>query len=577
MRVPVGPAVRAVRTLLPITRTWRLRDAARPADRPAIPDEPAVYAVWHEHLLPALALFRDRGFATLVSLSRDGEIVARVLAPLAHVARGSSSSGGTAGLRALVRAGREGRSIVLTPDGPRGPRHSVAEGIVRVAALTGLPIVPVGFGAATAARLSSWDRCLVPAPGSAVFVSRGAPIPVPREGWRDPMHREAVGRALARQNAWADVVAAEAREGGPLACRPLEAAGPRRAAPGPWRRALERWLRAAWIRTPPPASLRAAARTFALARDLRHALYDTGLLATERAPLAVVSVGGATIGGSGKTPLAAALAGMLEEHGTPVAILTRGYPDEVALHARLRPGTPVWGHRDRARLATRAGALGARVAILDDGFQHRRLARDLEVLALDRDALRRSNGWPLPAGPFREDVERAVRRSDVVVTTGREPWDEDAERFDRDLHDRLAPLAPDATFATVHLMDAAPRPINEAARTNRAACPAIALTGIMKPNLFFERTRATFASIRIEHAVPDHAEPAPEEWAGLVERAGKDGFVMTPKDAVRLAHRIPEGVPAWVVPERLVWVRGEAAVGARLAELAARARSLEAC
>lgn len=573
MRVPVGPAVRIVRTLLPIGRTWRLRDASRPRARPVIPDEPAVYAVWHEHLLPALAMFRDRGFATLVSRSQDGEIVARILAPMARVARGSSSSGGAAGLRALVRAGREGRSIVLTPDGPRGPRHRVADGIVRAAALTGHPIVPVGFAATTGARLSSWDRFLVPAPGTAVFVSRGAPIPVPREAWRDPAHREAVGRALARANAYAEVVAAEAREGRALACRSLRAGGTRGAAPGRALRALEARLRAAWTRSPPPARLRAAARAFELVRDLRHALYDTGLLAAERAPLAVVSVGGATVGGSGKTPLAAALAGMLDEDGMAVAILTRGYPDEVALHARLRPGTRVWGHRERGRLARRARANGAHVAILDDGFQHRRLARDLEILTLDRDALRRTNGWPLPAGPFREDVERAVRRSDVVVTTGREPWGEDVERFDRDLHERLAPLAPGAPFAAIHLADAAPEPINEAATTCGSARPAVVLTGIMKPNLFFERTRATFASIRVEHALPDHAEPGPEEWAELVERAGKDGFVMTPKDAARLAHRIPEGIPAWVVPERLVWVRGEAAVRARLAGLASRTRS----
>ena len=570
MDVPVRLAVRAVRALLPIGRTWRLRDADRPRERPVLPEEPAVYAVWHEHLLPALALFRDRGIATLVSRSRDGEIVARVLASMADVVRGSSSAGGAAGLRGLVRAGREGRSIVLTPDGPRGPRHRVADGIVRAAALTGHPIIPVGIAVTTGVRLRSWDRFLVPAPGTTVFVSRGRPIPIPRDGWRDSAHRESVRAALRREGAYAEAVAAEARAGRALGCRPLErdAAPPERPAPsGP--RALERRLRSAWTRTPPP-SLRLAARAFAVARSVRHAMYDSRLLAAERAPLAVVSVGGATVGGSGKTPLASALAGMLRETGTPVAIVTRGYSDEIGLHARMRPDVPVWGHPDRARMVRRAGARGAAVAILDDGFQHRRLARDLEVLVLDRDALRRTNGWPLPAGPFREDVERAVGRSAIVVTSGREPWDDDLARFDRELSERLAPLAPDATFASIRLTDAPPQPINRAAGRRDAARPAVALTGIMKPNLFFERTRATFESVRVEHALPDHGQPAPEEWAGLVEQAGEDGFVLTPKDAARLAHRIPSRIPAWVVPETLVWVRGEAAVRARLAGLLSR-------
>lgn len=551
--------------MLTIGRTWRLRDASRPRERPAVPGEPAVYAVWHGNLLPALALFRDRGFATLVSRSRDGELAARVLASMAVVVRGSSSAGGATGLRGLVRAGREGRSIVLTPDGPRGPRHSVAEGIVRAAALTGHPIVPVGIAATTGVRLKSWDRFLIPAPGTALLVSWGAPIAIPRDTWRDPMHRQTVARALGRETAYAEAVAAEAREGRALACRPAvppaDSAPSRR--PPRFARALERRLRLAWVRTPPPAPLRPPARVFGLAVRARHALYDIGLLSTRRAPLAVISVGGATIGGSAKTPLVSALAGMLRHEGVPAAILTRGYADEVALHARLRPGTLVWGHPDRLRLARRAGARGARVALLDDGFQHRKLARDLEILCLDRDALRRTNRWPLPAGPFREDIERAVGRSDIVVTTGREPWNDEVERFDRELRARLEPMAPGATFAAVRLVDAPAEPINEAARSRTLPAPSVALTGIMKPNLFFERTKATFESIRVEHALPDHAQPAPGEWAGLVERAGEDGFVMTPKDAARLAHRIPGGTPAWVVPERLEWVHGETVVRAR--------------
>jgi len=573
--LPLELAVRGLCLLLPIGRTWRLRDARRPRQRAALPDGPHVYAVWHEHLLPAVALFRDRGCVTLASRSRDGELVARVLSPRDLVARGSSSRGGAAGLRRLVRAGRSGRSIVLTPDGPRGPRRSVATGVARVAALTGRPIVPVGFAATHGSRLRTWDRLRVPVPGATVYVSIGRPIAVPASFREDPSCLETIRLAMQRETARAEVIAAETREGRASGTRRACADGARRD-PSPLsplrrrariRRALERRLRAEWTRTRPRAALRIAARMFALARRTRHALYDAGVLAAAAAPLPIVSVGGVTVGGSGKTPLASSLAGMLRARGVEVAILTRGYEDEVCLHARLRPDVGVYGHRDRWRAARRARADGAAVAVLDDGFQHRRLSRDLELLVLDRDALRRTNGWPLPAGPFREDVERAVRRTDVVVLSGRAPADAGEAAFDHCLIERLRAVAPGVTLASVRFTDGPPAPLNRAARACGGARPAVALTGIMKPNLFFERVGASLDSIRIEHALPDHGLPAADEWTRLLEEAGEEGLVMTPKDAARLAPRIPERIPAWVVPETLVWERGEAEVRARLAEL----------
>lgn len=179
MRIPAAlaaPAAWATARLL--GAGWRFRDV-RTAGRlvsPA-PLENAVYALWHEHLLPLSVLHRGQGAVALVSRHRDGEILARVLERLGYgSARGSTTRGGAAAFRALVRAGREGRPLAVTPDGPRGPRRSAGPGAARVAAAAGLPLVPVAAAARPAWRLSTWDRFLVPAPGATVWVARGDPL-----------------------------------------------------------------------------------------------------------------------------------------------------------------------------------------------------------------------------------------------------------------------------------------------------------------------------------------------------------------------------------------------------------------
>lgn len=194
MRPPpsVAAAVAGV-TAAALASTWRWRrlddnGGVRPV-RPPLALEPAVYALWHEHLLPLAFAHRGSGTVALVSEHRDGEILVRVLRRLGlAAARGSSTRGGSRGLREMVRAGREGRPLAFTPDGPRGPARRCKPGVIRAAAETGLPVVPLAAAASRARRLESWDRFLVPAPFAAVCLSRGEPLTVPPEvagAWGD--------------------------------------------------------------------------------------------------------------------------------------------------------------------------------------------------------------------------------------------------------------------------------------------------------------------------------------------------------------------------------------------------------
>lgn len=532
-RIPLGLAVRLVRAALPVSRTWRFRhpgDPGRPY-RPRLTHE--IHACWHEHLLPLTCLLAGQELATLASRDRDGEIVSRVLRRLGYdVARGSSTRGGSAGFRQLARSFASGRGVILTGDGPRGPRRSLKEGTARIAALTESSVTVVGVAATSGLRLPSWDRFVIPAPGATVFVSL-APV-----GEGDAPDTGDIQAALQREVVRCEQAARETRR-------------------IPVRRSLELHLRNQWRRPRPALPLRGLARIYGGLHDGRHRLYDLGILATHSAGIPVVSVGGVTAGGSGKTPLAARIARTLREAGHRPAILARGYVDELELLAHEAPGASIRGHPDRLRSGRRAAAEGATVAIIDDGFQHRRLFRDRDLLVLDRDALRRTNRERLPAGPFRERWERAVVRADAILITGREPWTAELSRFDAELRVRCGNLAPGVPVATGVFGHG---PLEAASAGARgwlgSPAPRLALTGIMKPNLFFAQAGAACASVRERLALSDHGTPSPRERTAAIRAAGRGGVLTTRKDLSRLRPFFDPGLPIWVLPETLTWKAG---------------------
>lgn len=142
---------------------------------------PVVFVLWHGHLLPLSYHHRHQRIATLVSRSGDGEIIARIVERWGYTTvRGSSSRGGSAAIRPLARHLRAGRSVAITPDGPRGPRQKMKPGALRIAQLGGAPIVPI---AGSASRCwwaaGGWDRFMIPKPFARVRVAYGEPCIVP--------------------------------------------------------------------------------------------------------------------------------------------------------------------------------------------------------------------------------------------------------------------------------------------------------------------------------------------------------------------------------------------------------------
>ncbi len=278
---------------------------------------------------------------------------------------------------------------------------------------------------------------------------------------------------------------------------------------------------------------------FGLLVFTRRALFRLRVLKSEHPGLPVIVVGNITAGGTGKTPLVLWIAELLGKNGWSPAIVSRGYgaklqapraatiasrPSEVGDEPILlsrRSGCPVWVGPDRTAVirALRAQHPEVDVLILDDGLQHYRLRRDLEIAVVD--ARGAGNGFLLPAGPLREPLSR-LRSVDAIVRHGGS-----GEGFAMTLEGD-----------TLHRMtDSADR--RPAAAFAGQAVHAVA--GIGHPNRFFLQLRSLGIKA-MPHPFPDHHPFAPHE----LDFAGDAVVVMTEKDAVKLRHAARPNW--WVLP-----------------------------
>jgi len=185
LSVAAGPTLGALAVRL-LARTLTVRRDEGPAGALWAGGAPLIFAVWHSRILLLPYLYRGRRLRVLASRSRDGEVVARLLARFGlETVRGSSSRGGAEALRRLVRSLDEGWGVVVVPDGPKGPREIVKPGIVTLAALSGAAVVPLAVGASSDWRMASWDGFRIPRPFSRCVVRFGEPIRVPSRGARE--------------------------------------------------------------------------------------------------------------------------------------------------------------------------------------------------------------------------------------------------------------------------------------------------------------------------------------------------------------------------------------------------------
>jgi tetraacyldisaccharide 4'-kinase len=289
---------------------------------------------------------------------------------------------------------------------------------------------------------------------------------------------------------------------------------------------------------------------------LRNRLFDRGFIQSVKLPCRVISVGNLTVGGTGKTPMVIHLARMLQEQGYRPVVLSRGYGgtskhpvnvvskgaepllgqseagDEPVLIAKSLTGVPVLtGPR---RVVTGQWALknlDADVLLLDDGFQHRRLFRDIDMVLLNAVSPF-GNEWLLPSGPMREPVS-ALKRSDVIIATG--------------THDDIAAerpiVLPDGVQAPIFRCCYQPRDLVQGAREEPHPLASVkgkricAFAGIGNPMAFLKTLRALGADLAVFMPFPDHHRYKMKDISLIANNARQhqvEMIVTTEKDRIKI-------------------------------------------
>jgi len=307
-------------------------------------------------------------------------------------------------------------------------------------------------------------------------------------------------------------------------------------------------------------ALRAAEPGFAVAAALRGALYDRQILPTHAAPRPVVSVGNITTGGTGKTPIVQWLASALAQRGRHPAILLRGYKstaagsDEAKLlrHRLQNLHIPVIAQPDRVAAAQ---ALARKIPeidlfILDDGFQHRRLARNFDLVLIDATQPF-GFGHLLPRGLLRE-LPRAIARANAVLLTRTDQIAPDQLTALKQQTQQLAPhlplylsqFLPDGWISNDHISTTAP------------AGPCLAVCGIGNPEAFVRSARAAGADVVKRIALDDHHNYTYADVRRLInesQSANATSLVTTEKDFVKLTPLLielrdtPNLIPCWAL------------------------------
>ncbi len=289
--------------------------------------------------------------------------------------------------------------------------------------------------------------------------------------------------------------------------------------------------------------LRIASAFYGIAVRLRNLLYDLGVMRSRPANATVICVGNITAGGTGKTPLVVWLCNLLLARKIPTTVLTRGYKtdsakrlphiDEPALLAQSCPGLQVVVNPDRvAGAAEAAGTLGAQVLVMDDGFQHRRLTRDLDIIAIDAtDPF--GGGRILPAGLLREPLSSLARAQAAVITRSDLVSEEQLASIEQRLkaiHPRVVLVRAAHAPVSIFTQSGDSLPLGEVDGKR-----VLGFCGIGNPAAFFETVRRIGCELVETLTFDDHHHYSREDIAEIASRArqvGAELVLTTQKDWV---------------------------------------------
>ncbi len=305
----------------------------------------------------------------------------------------------------------------------------------------------------------------------------------------------------------------------------------------------------------------------------RNAAYDAGWLPVARAAVPVVSVGNLTLGGTGKSPCVETLARFYRERGVRVALLSRGYGareglnDEARMLAANLPGVPQLQGVDRVALArTAVRECGAEVLLLDDGFQHRRLARDLDIVLIDATCPW-GHGRLFPRGLLREPPAGLSRAHLILLTRCDQASAAERERLREEIG-RVAPGTPlvETTHRPLEWVNAEGKTLPLDALVKQRV---VGFCGIGNPEAFRQTLIALGMDVAAFRPFPDHHAYSPVDTVEL-EKMARDGVVLTTqKDLVKLRRTELGGRALWALRIGLHVTSGQEALERQLTSILA--------
>jgi tetraacyldisaccharide 4'-kinase len=333
---------------------------------------------------------------------------------------------------------------------------------------------------------------------------------------------------------------------------------------------VERWWRgeAGWPGELLDLALAPAELAFRGIVRARGVAYDRGLLRTTEVPCPVISVGNISVGGAGKTPVTRWLVEEIRRRGIQPAVLHGGYAaDEPELHRLWNPDVPVIMGRDRIETARAAVEGGARALVLDDGFQHRRLARDLDLVLVAAES------WSprarlLPRGPWREPASALARAQAVIVTRKSA-----SEEVARNLLEELSTSAPGNTPIRIWLK---PNGWSRPGGQSRDVAPqggVVAVTAIAHPDLFVMNAMESGAEVERTLFFVDHHDYESVDLERIRDLAAGRPVVTTAKDMVKLRDLVDD-LDLWILEQDVVVEEGADLLAGLLDTVLASERSV---
>jgi tetraacyldisaccharide 4'-kinase len=309
------------------------------------------------------------------------------------------------------------------------------------------------------------------------------------------------------------------------------------------------------------AFLKPFSRLYGSGAALRFWLYKRGVFKARSLPGPVISIGNLTVGGTGKTPMVIMLAELLLQYGRKPAILSRGYGggyseninlvsdcdnilldagtagDEPYMTARKLPGVPVLVGPDRYMLGKFAGeSLPVDLYLLDDGFQHLKLKRDVDLVLIDA-GLGLGCSLPLPRGPLREPAKH-LSRADVIIFTNH-----DSAVPPPELAAQVSRLAPGARQFTASLEPLRFRSLVGGRKADLQSFKdkeAIAFAGIAQPQNFYKKLNELGIEIIETVSFPDHHRYSKKDLDNISEKLSRCNLAFTTeKDFARLPENLP--------------------------------------